>query len=307
MKTIMYSIAMLFAISFSSCGAEEKDNHTSKGGDGSEKKIGVLLVSHGSHSENWRKMLNNLEESVTADILSNPKISKVTSAFMEYTEPSIATRMKEFDAEGYDEVIVVPIFLTVSSHYSHDIPVILGVSSDPKAKKDMEEKEGMEIYKPQARVTISPPLDYSTILKKNVARRVKALSKTENGENEGVLLVAYGDEEYNQQWEEMVDEIGKYLKIKTGHESIAYSWCGHLVGYSSGPTEKGIEQLMELEDNVIVIPILVANDAYFQKDIIQKAVDASSGNIMYIQDAILPDNNLNNWVIDIANKMADEL
>ena len=298
MKKINYLLIIVFVTLFSckeNVAIEKKDT----------KKIGVLLVNHGSHSAIWRDMLLDMESKVKDKILENSKISKVSTAFMEYTEPSIATKMKEFDAEGFDEVIVVPIFLTVSSHYSHDIPVILGISADPKAKDYMIGKEKIEVYKANAKVSIAPPLDYSTILKKNIERRVNALSK--DSENEGVLLVAYGDAKYNQQWEEMVDEIGKYLKIKTGHESIAYSWCGHLVGYSTDPTVKGIEELLELEDNVIVIPILVANDPYFQNDIIQKAVDHVSGNVMYVQDAILPDENLNNWVIDISNKTAEGL
>lgn len=303
MKKLINAALVFTAFVLFSCGGEtankEENNSTS------EKKIGVLLVNHGSVAESWRKMLLDVEEQVREEVLSNPKISKVTTAFMEYAEPSIATRMKEFDAEGFDEVIVIPIFLTVSSHYSHDIPVILGVSADPKSKDYMIGKEKIDVYKANARVTITPPLDYSTILKKNVERRVKALSK--DPENEGVLLVAYGDSDYNQQWEEMVDEIGKYLKIKSGHESIAYSWCGHLVSYSPEPTVKGIEQLLELEDNVIVIPILVGNDPYFQKDIIQKAVDMVKGNILYKQDAILPDANLNQWIIDITNNTAESL
>ncbi len=302
MKTFKISLLLICATLFVACGTStgEKKNTSSP-----EKKIGILLVNHGSVAKSWRQMLLDVEDDVKETLLSNPKISKVSTAFMEYTEPSIATRMKEFDAEGYDEVVVIPIFLTVSSHYSHDIPVILGVSADPKAKDYMIGKEKIEVYKAKARVTITPPLDYSTILKKNVERRVKALSK--NPENEGVLLVAYGDAKYNQQWEEMVDEIGKYLKIKTGHESIAYSWCGHLVGYSPEPTVKGIEQLQKLEDNVIVIPVLVANDPYFQEKIIQTAVDQMKGNVLYVQDAILPDANLNKWVIDIANNTVEGL
>lgn len=297
MKKLSLLVILSFLVLLVSCGKETPKKDI--------KKIGVLLVNHGSVAKSWRKMLLNVEEQVKEEILANPKISKVTTAFMEYTEPSIATRMREFDKEGYDEVIVIPIFLTVSSHYSHDIPVILGVSADPKAKEYMIGKEKIDVYKPKARVSIAPPLDYSTILKKNVERRVKALS--EDPDNEGVLLVAYGDAQYNQQWEEMVDSIGKYLKIKTGHNSIAYSWCGHLVGYSPEPTVKGIEKLMELEDLVIVIPILVGNDPYFQKEIIQKAVDMVKGNVAYTQDAILPDNNLNKWVIDITNKTAENL
>ncbi|MBK8968934.1 MAG: CbiX/SirB N-terminal domain-containing protein [Saprospiraceae bacterium] len=270
-------------------------------------KTAVLLVNHGSHSKLWRDMLLDLENEVKDKLLAHPKISEVRTAFMEYNEPSIATRMKEFDQEGYDDVIVVPIFLTVSSHYSHDIPVILGTSADPKAKEYMIGKEKIEVYKPKARVSITPPLDYTTLLKKNVERRVKALSA--EASNEGVLLVAYGDADYNQQWEEMVEEIGKYLKVKTGHESIAYAWCGHLVNYSTEPTQNGIKKLFELEDKVLVIPVLVANDPYFQNDIIQKAVDDVEGaaSVKYVQDAILPDKNLNDWVVDIATQTANNL
>ena len=250
-------------------------------------------------------MLLDVEETVKSEILANQEIDEVRTAFMEYNEPSIATRLKEFDEEGFDEVVVVPIFLTVSSHYSHDIPVICGISADPKIREQLA-KEKIEVYKPKARVSIAPPLDYTTILKKNVERRVLALSK--EGRSEAVLLVAYGDADYNQQWEEMVSEIGKYLKIKTGHESIAYAWCGHLVGYSTQPTKDGITQLLELEDHVVVVPLLVANDPYFQKDIIQKAVDeVSTDNVSYVQDAILPDENLNDWVVDISNKTVESL
>lgn len=274
--------------------------------ENAEKKIGVLLVNHGSHSEIWREMLMDLEDALRDDLFKNEKISELKTAHMEYTEPSIASQLKWYDQNNYDEVIVVPIFLTVSSHYSHDIPVICGVSSDPKIEETLA-GEKIEIYHPKARVRITPPLDYATILKKNVARRVADLSK--EGKNEAVLLVAYGDAEYNQQWEEMVSEIGKYLKIKSGHESIAYAWCGHLVGYSPQPTIDGISKLFELEDEVIVVPLLVANDPYFQNDIIQVAVDQveNSSHVLYKQDAILPDENIEKWVVEIANQTIENL
>jgi cobalamin biosynthesis Co2+ chelatase CbiK len=297
MKKILIIVVGLVILT-SACNQEGKTEQAQNG----EKKIGVLLVNHGSHSKAWREMLLKMEDVVEPRIMTNEKVSDVRTAFMEYNEPSIATRLQEFDEEGFDEVVVVPIFLTVSSHYSHDIPVICGITTDPKIKEQLA-AEKIATYSPKnVRVRITPPLDYTTILKKNIERRVKNLSK--DAENEGVLLVAYGDADYNQQWEEMVEDIGKYLKIKTGHESIAYSWCGHLVGYSTEPTKKGIKKLFELEDNVLVVPVLVAFDEYFQNDIIQTAVDEveNSGRVAYVQDAILPDDNLNSWIVDISNE-----
>jgi len=297
----LYSL-LVAALLFSCSESTSHENNQSE----SQQKVAVLLVNHGSHSEGWRKMLFDVEDAVKEQIVGLKNVEDVQTAHMEYNEPSIATRLKEFDEAGYTDVIVVPIFLTVSSHYSHDIPVIVGLSSDPKIIEQLK-KEKIETYKPKARVTITPPLDYTTILKKNVARRVENLSTS--ADNEAVLLVAYGDEQYNQQWEELVEEIGKYLKLKTGHESIAYSWCGHIVTYSSEPTTEGIEKLFELEDNVIVIPVLVANDEHFQGEIIQNGVDAASSpkHVKYLQDAILPDANLNQWVIDITSQTLETI
>ena len=290
----------ILAVLIASC-TEVKENVKSE-----DKKIGVLLVNHGSHSETWRNMLLDVEETVKDKVLGLPDVKGMKTAFMEYNEPSIATQLKWFDENGYTDVVLVPIFLTVSSHYSHDIPVIAGISSDPKIKEELA-KEKIEVYKAKARVTITPPLDFTTLLKKNIARRVEALSK--DASNEAVLLVAYGDEQYNQQWEEMVSEIGKYLKVKTKHEMVAYAWCGHIVRYSSEPTTQGIAKLMEFEDNVIVIPVLVANDEHFQCEIIQDGVDAAenASHVLYKQDAILPDANLNQWVIDIADETIEGL
>jgi sirohydrochlorin ferrochelatase len=293
-------IALLLILSMCNQQSKEATSQTS------EKKIGVLIVNHGSHSKGWREMLLDVERDVKDSLLHIPSVASVRTAFMEYTEPSIATQMKEFDKENYDEVIVVSMFLTVSSHYSHDIPVILGQKIDPKNTERLH-KEKIEVYKPRAKVSITPTMNYTTLLKKNIERRIGEL--VPETENVGVLLVAYGDQQYNQQWEELVEEIGKYLQAKQQIESIAYAWCGHLVQYSTQPTKDGIQKLFGLEDKVAVIPVLVANDPYFQNDIIQTAVDESenSSNIFYRQDAILPDSNLNQWIIEITRQTVSEL
>ena len=201
-RIISVILSFVVMVGINSCG----NNQINDAKESTGKKVAVLLVNHGSHSENWRQLLYDLDANVRDSILKNPNIDGVKTAHMEYTEPSIASRLKEFDNEGFDEIVVVPIFLTVSSHYSHDIPVICGLSADPKIKASLAE-EKIEVYSPKAKVTIAPPLDYNTLLKKNVERRVKALSK--DTENEAILLVAYVDEQYNQQWEELVTEIGK--------------------------------------------------------------------------------------------------
>ncbi|KXX71714.1 sirohydrochlorin chelatase [Flammeovirga sp. SJP92] len=291
-----------------SCATGEKKSQESETASNSStgEKIGVLLVNHGSHSKGWRQMLKDIEIDVKDDIMKSGEITDVRTAFMEYTEPSIATQMKKFDEENYDRVIVVPIFLTISSHTSNDIPNIVGLANDPKVKASLKE-EGIDTYTSKARVVVTPLLDFPTVLKKNITRRAKALS---NGSgDEGVALIAYGDEEFNQQWEEMVEDIGRYLKAQTGIGSISYGWCGHLVRYSSEPTKKAIDQILELEERAIVIPVLVANDEHFQGEIIQKGVDMveDQKRVVYKQDAILPDANINKWVVKIVAETVAEV
>ena len=271
-----------------------------------ENKIGVLLVSHGSHSEQWRKMLTNIEDTVRDEILQDGQIAGIKSSFMEYTEPSIATRLKEFDNEGYAHIIIVPILLTVSSHSFDDIPVIAGQKVD-KATLETLKLEGAEIYKPKAKVTMAPLLDFPDVLEKNVSRRVQDQSK--DPANEGIVLVAYGSEPYDEEWKELLDGVSSKVRQETGIDTSEYCWCGHIAHYKSEPTENVIKKILDKKDTAIVIPVLVAVDENFQGKIIGGGVKNVDQNdrIRYRGDAILPDANINNWVIEISHKLAAEL
>ena len=302
-KVVFIFMAFLFSSAFMSCNNSGEQNADGKKDSISGKeKIGVLIISHGSHSKQWRETLLNVAEQVKPEIIKSGKITDVRSAFMEYNGPNIAEQLKKFDKEGYSEVIIVPLFLTVSSHTADDIQNIVGIQKNPEVLSKLEE-EDIEVYKPKARVTITPLLDFPGYLKKNVAKRYKEISK--NKGNEGVVLIAYGSTPYNQQWIELIQDIGKYLKLNAEVENISYAWCGHIVRYATEPTTNAINQILEMEQNAVVIPILVAVDEHFQCEIILKGVEAVENHkekVIYKQDAILPDKNINNWVIDIVNQ-----
>lgn len=144
--------------------------------DAVPKKVGVLLVSHGSRSDSWRKMLTDIEDAVRDDVLKDGRVARLRSAFMEYKEPSIATQMKAFDRDGCTEVVVVPLLLSVSSHSFDDIPTILGQKQDRRTS-DTLRLEGIAIYRPKAHVTIAPLLDFPAVLEQNAVRRVRQMSR----------------------------------------------------------------------------------------------------------------------------------
>lgn len=282
---------------FFSCG---NNASKSEAKETSDKKIGLLLVNHGSRSATWRNALMDLEKNVKDRVLASGEVKGIKTAFMEYTEPSIATRLKEFDDEGFTDIIVVPIFLTVSSHTFDDIPTIMGQKTDPQSREAFK-LENIKIYKPKARTYIAPNLDFTDILKKNVAQRAKAMSK--NPATEGVVLIGYGDALYDKEWTALFNEVGEYVKKEIGITEHTYGWCGHLVHYDSQKTTDAINQLLAKKETAIVIPVLVAHDEEFQNNIIGggvKMVKNYKDKVYYKTDAILPDKNIEQWIVDIT-------
>lgn len=269
-----------------------------------DREIGLLLVNHGSHSATWRQALMDLETRVRDSILAGPHIRGIKTAFMEYNEPSIATRMKEFDQEGFTDVVIVPIFLTISPHSAEDIPTILGQKHDPEVIATLDE-EKIERYTPAARVHITPLLDFSNTLPKNILRRCAEMSR--QPETEGLVLIGYGDETYDREWGELFTKVANHVKHHIGISEHSYGWCGHIVRYSSDETTKAINAVLETKDVALVVPVLVAYDEMFQKNIIGRGIAQVEGGeerVLYQADAILPDPDVDEWVIRISNEFA---
>lgn len=271
------------------------------------KKIGVLLVNHGSRSATWRQALLDVEAEVRPALVGSGPIQGIKTAFMEYTEPSIATRLKEFDAEGFSDVIIVPLFLTVSSHTFDDIPTIIGKKVDP-ASLEMMRLEKIERYTPKAATVLAPNLDFPGILKDNVLRRVRALSQ--KPADEAVVLIAYGDETYEKEWTALLEGVSDYVQKQTGIATHTHGWCGHIVHYKSDKTKEAIEAALRSAPRAIVIPVLVAHDENFQIKIIGGGITKVADNatrVVYKPDAILPEPAVNQWVVSVATRYATAL
>jgi sirohydrochlorin ferrochelatase len=296
MKAASFLLGLLtigLSVFVAGCGGQPAPSGSSE-----ETTTGILLVAHGSKSSTWVGMVEDLAEQVRESVLARPGVKAVRLAFIEDTSPDIASEMKAFDAEGLDEVVVVPLFIGQESTLINTyMQFLTGIRSEAKVIKQLQ-NEGFDVYYPRARVSMTPAL--SEILKKNVLRRVETLRGSDSGEDMGVLLVGYGDQVYGQQMEELMEGIGRYLKIKTEMDTVAYAFCGRLTDYSGAPVVEAINELLELENEVLVVPVLLGVDEMLQRDTIQAAVNAvaTSSKVRYKQDAVLPDPVVNEWVIE---------
>jgi len=272
-----------------------------------KRKIGVLMVNHGSRSGTWRNALLALEAGVRDSVLAGGQVQGIKTAFMEYTEPSIASRLKEFDKEGYTDVILVPIFLTVSPHSFDDIPTIIGRKEDPRSL-ELLKLEKIERYTPRAEVHLTPLLDFTDMLQQNVLRRFRALS--EDPANEGLVMIAYGDETYTHEWSALLTRVGEYVGRHTGATDFSFGWCGHIAHYNPDSTTAAIQQVLGKKEQAVVIPVLVAVDEMFQVKIIGDGIaKAANGKdrISYKPDAILPDVNVESWVIHTISEHVSKI
>lgn len=293
----------VLAFTNNSCQNNATANQQSESG----QKIGVLLVNHGSRSATWRQALLDLETSVKDKIMADGTVKGTKTAFMEYNEPSIATRLKEFDAEGYTDVILVPIFLTVSPHTFDDIPTIIGQKEDPHSMEALK-IEKIERYTPKARTFLAPNLDFTDIIKKNVLARVQKLTK--DAPNEGLVLIGYGDESYDKEWGALFDQVAEYVKQEVGITAHSYGWCGHIAHYDPQKTTDAIQKVLDTKKQAVVVPVLVAHDEMFQVKIIGDGINKIKDNqnrVYYKPDAILPDKNVEQWVVDIITEFVQKV
>lgn len=297
--------ALLSCFLFTACSDKPGDNETGNGRK--TGKTAVMLVNHGSRSEQWKKNLLELERKVSEEINAIEGVDTLVTAFPEHGEPSIAAALKDLDRKKYSDVIVIPVFLSVSSHVFDDLPTIIGKKENPATIEQMK-LEGIERYVASAKTHLAKPLDFSDLLGSNVLGRARLLST--DPADEGIVLVGYGSTHFDDEWKELFEKTGDEVCRKGRFASYTTAWCGHRAHYSPDSTTAAINRILTKKRRAIVIPLLVSVSKRFQLDIIGTGVDNVGRNrsrIRYKPDAILPDSCLETWIVETAAEHAAEI
>jgi hypothetical protein len=195
----------------------------------------------------------------------------------------------------------------VSPHTFDDLPTIIGQKEDPQSLETLK-IENIERYTPHAAIHITPLLDFTDILKRNILSRVKALST--NAEKEGLVMIAYGDETYTEEWSSLLMNVGEFVRKNTGIENHSYGWCGHIAHYNPDSTTNAINKILSSKEKALVVPVLVAHDEMFQVKIIGDGIakiPQSQQKVIYKPDAILPDKNVESWVVEVTLQYAQKV
>jgi sirohydrochlorin cobaltochelatase len=84
-------------------------------------KTALILFAHGSRDPEWASPLRR----VRAAVLDGSPGLRIEVAFLEFLEPRLQDCASTMVAEGFDRIIVVPMFIAQGGHLKNDLPLII--------------------------------------------------------------------------------------------------------------------------------------------------------------------------------------
>ncbi|MFT7004656.1 MAG: sirohydrochlorin ferrochelatase [Sulfurimonas sp.] len=87
------------------------------------KKIGIIMVAHGSKWVQSNEEFMQLAEKIKLD--ASMDFSDIQYAFLEFADPSIETTIEKMCTHNIDEIYIYPYFLNSGKHVVVDIPNIV--------------------------------------------------------------------------------------------------------------------------------------------------------------------------------------
>ncbi len=272
-----------------------------------QEKTGLLIIAHGSPLEQWNQSIFDIENQVK-ELLITKNISgfdEVRVALMEFTEPSIVTVVKNMEDKGITKIFALPLFIAPSGHSLYDIPTILGLYYNEKMVSELTE-EGTKLVDTKINITIGPSLDYKNPIKDILLDKVSQIS--ENPQEEALVILAHGDENFITIWEELVDETAGYILGQTGIEYFDKAFVE--IGQSFAINGvKPILRASEKKKKVIVIGMYLSmgvnnmanNSGYLMMGHPVETKKMFEGkNIYFSENGLLPDKRISQWIVDRA-------
>jgi len=272
-----------------------------------QEKKALLIIAHGSPSPVWNQPVLDIEQQVIKQLATKniTGFEQVKVALMEFSKPTIADVISEFEKEGITDVYAIPLFIAPSGHSVYDIPTILGLSYDKKMYEELQE-EKIEIVNTNVKITIGPTLNYESIIKDILLDKVKTLSKKPN--DEALIILAHGDENFEPIWSELINETGNYILGRTGIEYFDKGFVE--VGQSFAidgvaPILKALEE----KEKVIVVGMYVSmgvkrmaeTSGYVMMGHTMDTKKMFEGkNIVFAEKGLLPDNRISEWLAERA-------
>jgi len=272
-----------------------------------QPKLGLLIIAHGSPSQQWNAPVLELMDQVKYVLNErgeNP-FSDVRVAFAEFAQPSIDSVIRDFERNGIQKVYALPIFVALSAHTLFDVPAILGLYNDPEVVQQLE-KEGITIVQTNMHITLGPTLSKGDVFDEVMLDRVRELSTAPD--SEGVVILAHGSNQFKPIWCTLLRRISSYISAKTGicYVDFAFVEMGQSLITEGAPV---ILHMAKKTKRTIVVGLYLSSGI----SDMAKNVSLSIGlmkveskklfagkNIVFASRGLLPDQRIVKWIANTA-------
>jgi len=273
-------------------------------------KDALVIIAHGSPGTKWNAPVLALEETVRAELAKrgDKQFEYVRVALMEFSQPNIASVMRDCEAQGVDRVFAVPLFIAPSSHSEEDIPNILGHKYSAATMAALLEEKA-EIVDTKMEIVLGATLSTSDILGEVMAERVKALSQ--NAAEEGVVLLAHGDWNYRGFWETMLKEAGERVEKETGVKYLDGTFVA--MGQQFKEDALAIVQRATAEKKRVIVQgvylstgVKVMADYTGTTKAVEELLQGTGKEVIFSDKGILPESTerVSQWIVDQAEGWA---
>ncbi|WP_127588608.1 sirohydrochlorin chelatase [Paenibacillus koleovorans] len=248
-----------------------------------ERKVGVLVISHGSRSDLWVRLV---DEAVAAAEV--PAGVPVVSSFLEIVEGRlIQDGIDALERQGVTDLVVVPLFVSAGSTHVDEIRGAFGVG------QGQVQEHGLGPFRVEARVHFGEPLDEEPELAARILLDQLAAVSSDPAK-ERVLLVGHGSAEdgFYRKWREGLDRVAERLQAIGGFAQVAGTML--LPNEAPGVMEQLLERGKASADEVVLVAPFFLSEGYFTEKVIPGRL--AGYTYRYSGRAMLPHPLVSRWV-----------
>lgn len=217
------------------------------------KSFGILIMSHGSRSGEWVRLV---DEAVSRVRL--PEGVPVVSSFLEIVEGRLLQDgIRVLEGQGVTDIVAVPLFVSSGSTHIDEISYALGVIPRPALQTKLVP---LTI---RAKIHMTNPIDDDPDIARIVYDHVKELSR--QPDKEALLLVGHGSaaEGFHQRWRKGLERLALRIKELGGFDEAEAAML--LPDQVSSTMKRLLER--KPDHDVVVAPLFLSK-GYFTSQVI---------------------------------------
>ena len=248
---------------------------------------GALVLAHGG-SRSWDR---TVRRTVRAAHLGIPTQIAFGMGFHRSEAETLQRAVSHLEAEGVQEIVVVPLFVSSASEVFRQLEYLLGRRAEAAVHH-----EPLQPVTTRAAIRITPPLEDDPVVVEIVTAQARELSRAPAGET--LLLVAHGPNEDadNAQWLACMERIAQAARQRVGfHRAVPITLRDdaedHVKAAATAQLRAAVAEAAR-DSEVLIVPLLIARGG------IESGIPKRLRGLQYRYSGatLLPDERIAQWL-----------